>query len=591
MRTPRERVRRIRAEPDLFTKFGGEEVSDHGDRARVSNPVRAVPSRRWRIGVGYGSRGRRGRGPLPAGIPLPSQVSVERGVRRMVKGLGKATAVCSVCAVAAPLFCARRFRTERREPVVWSPGKGETLLIKNAEIVDVVGGTMLHRRSVLVREGRIVEVATEKKAEEVTYERVLDVSGAYVIPGLINAHCHALLPSTLSFTLDVLASMRRQVERCFEECVVHGVTTIRDAGSLPLLLKAFAERIERGELLGPRLFFAGAFINVPGGYPDFMPPMPAPLADKWGRFGYQVRTPGEVEEAVERNAGDGACFIKTAFDDRSLFVGQRPLSVMDDDLLVSLVKAAHERGLKVSAHHRFRRGFRRGVDFGLDGMEHLPADEVLDEDEVDRFVSAGMYVVPTVSVAWALSGMSRGDPFLDDPLVRRSLENRGEILRTIYPSLFEPPVYRSILRAERNARDPSFPERRHLMYVVDPTIFTQGLVVGRENLNRLYHAGALIGCGNDGGVPQLTPALLGLEMVLLAEITDMTPMDVLRSATINNARILGMEGELGSVEKGKLADLVILPGNPLQNMEHILRPNAVFKEGRLVYSDRRFEVR
>jgi len=511
-------------------------------------------------------------------------------MRKVLKGLGKAAVACSWCAFASSLCCERRFRSERREPLVWSPGKGESLLLKNAEIVDVVGGTMLHRRAILIRDGRIEEIFTEKKAETAAPDRVMDVSGAYVIPGLINAHCHTLLTSTLSFTPDVIAALRRQMERGFEECITHGVTTVRDAGSLPLLLKGFSERIERGELLGPRVYHAGSFINAPGGYPDFLPPLPKPLAERWGQFGYQVKTPGEVEEAVERNAQWGACFIKTAFDDRSLFVGQKPLSVLDDGLLETMVKAAHDRGLKISAHHRFRRGFLRGVDFGLDGMEHLPADEVLDDKEVERFVSAGMYVVPTVSVGWALSGMSRGDPFLEDPLVRRSLANRREVLRTVYPSLFEPPVFRAVMRAERNACDPSFSERRHFMYVVDPKIFTQALVVGRENLNKLYHAGALIGCGNDGGVPQLTPALVGLEMVLLSQSTDMTPMDILRSATLNNARILGVEGDLGSVEKGKLADLVLLPGDPLQNMEHVLRPNAVFKEGKLVYTDHRFSV-
>lgn len=511
-------------------------------------------------------------------------------MRRMLKVLGKSAAACSMFAIAAPLYCERRFRTERHEPLVWSPGKGETLLIRNAEIVDVVGGTMLHRRSVLIKDGRIEEVLTEKKAENIEADRVMDASGAYIMPGLINAHCHTLLPSTLSFTPDVVAALGRQMERVFEECAAHGVTAVRDAGSLPLLLKRFSERIEGGELLGPRIFHAGSFVNVPGGYPDFLPPLPDRLAKKWGRFGYQVKTPVEVEEAVERNAQDGACFIKTALDDRSLFVGQKPLSVMDDQLLEALVKAADERGLKVSAHHRFRRGFVRGVDFGLGGMEHLPADEVLDDAEVERFVSAGMYVVPTVSVGWALSGLSHGDPYLEEPLVRRSLANRREVLRTLYPHLFEPPVYRSIMRAERNACDPAYPERRHFMYVVDPKIFTQALIVGRENLNKLYHAGALIGCGNDGGVPQLSPALVGLEMVLLADVSDMSPVDVIRSATINNARILGMEKDLGSVEKGKLADLVLLPGNPLENMEHVIWPNAVFKGGMLIYSDHRFTV-
>jgi imidazolonepropionase-like amidohydrolase len=73
-------------------------------------------------------------------------------------------------------------------------------------------------------------------------------------------------------------------------------------------------------------------------------------------------------------------------------------------------------------------------------------------------------------------------------------------------------------------------------------------------------------------------------MAILESSTDMKPLDVLQAATINNARILGVEEELGTVAKGKLADLVLLTGNPLDNMEYVLHPNAVFKEGKLVYT-------
>jgi imidazolonepropionase-like amidohydrolase len=165
-----------------------------------------------------------------------------------------------------------------------------------------------------------------------------------------------------------------------------------------------------------------------------------------------------------------------------------------------------------------------------------------------------------------------------------------ETVRSVYPSFCEQPVYRSLLAYEKNYRDPSYTERRHIMYTLDPKIATEGIVKGGENLDKLYHAGALIGCGNDGGVPQIAAGILGLEMALLESSTDMEPLDVLQAATINNARIIGMEDELGTVSKGKLADLVLLSGNPLDNMEHVLWPNAVFKEGKLMYTSHNPEL-
>lgn len=511
-------------------------------------------------------------------------------MRKVLGVLGKTAALASIVAVVEPVLRERHFRTERRDPMVWSPGPGERVLIKNAEILDVSGGRVLHKRGILIRDGRIEGIYADKKTASLEADKVINAAGTFVVPGLINAHCHMLLTATLSFTPETIAAMKRQMERNFEECITHGVTTVRDAGSLPLLLRRYIDRIENEELLGPRVYQAGSFINAPGGYPDFLPALPSQIDKKLGSFGFSVRTPQEVRAAVEKNAEMGAIFIKTAFDDHSLFVGQKPLPILDDELLAVLVEAAHEHGLKVSAHHRFRMGFQRSNRFGLDGMEHVAADEVLEDAEVEDFASAGRYLVPTVSVGWALSGRSNGDPYLDDPLVQRALANRGEVLRTLYPSLFEPPLYRALMRYEWNSNDASYTERRHLMYTVDPKIFTKALIVGRENLNKLYHAGALIGCGNDGGVPQLTPGIVGMELVLLSMDTDMKPMDILRTATINNARILGVEEDLGSVEKGKLADLVLLPGNPLENMEHVLYPDAVFKEGKLVYTNYRLSV-
>jgi imidazolonepropionase-like amidohydrolase len=511
-------------------------------------------------------------------------------MRISIGSIAEAIALGAIATVGTAVLNERRYRTQPRPAVVWSPAPGETALLKNVEVIDVIGGQVLHKRGLLLRGERIDEIYTEKKAESVQADNVLDAAGTYLIPGLINAHCHTLLTGTLSFTPELIAAMKRQMERNFEECITHGVTTVRDAGTFPLLLNRYIDRIENEELLGPRVYQAGSLINAPGGYPGFQPKLPSRLTEKLGSFVLAARTPQEARDAVVKNAEAGAIFIKTAFDDHSLFMGRKPLATLDDKPLEALVETAHEHDMKVSAHHLFRNGFQRANRFGLDGIEHVAADEVLGDADVDDFVSAGRYIVPTVSGGWALSGRSNNDPYLDDPLVQQALANRSEVLRTLYPSLFEAPIYRALMRYERNANDPSYTERRHMSVTIDPKIFTKALVVGRESLNKLYHAGALIGCGNDGGVSQLTPGILGMELVLLDLDTDMKPIDILRAATINNARIIGVEDELGSVEKGKLADLVLLPGNPLENMEHVLYPEAVFKEGKLVFSNHRLRV-
>jgi imidazolonepropionase-like amidohydrolase len=506
-------------------------------------------------------------------------------MRNQTKSAAVALAFGAVAVMAEPVLAARRYRTKPRDSVIWSPGPGENVILKNVEIVDVKNGVILHKRGLLIRDGKIVEILTEKKAGSQEAGRVIDVRGMHAIPGLINAHCHMTLPSVLAFNAEIAATFPRQIERNFEECITHGITTVRDAGSMQLHIRRYIDRVEAGELLGPRVYHAGAAIVKPGGYPsNYIPSLPALLTKKFGHIVRQVETPQEARDAVKRNLEEGSDFIKLAFDDQSFFIGQKSIPILDDEQLSAVVEEAHNQGVKVTAHHSFRRSFIRGIDFGLDGLEHLPGDEILDDSEVEAFVAGGHYVVPTAQAGWALCGVSKNDPYLDYPLIQRILANRLEIVKTLYPALCEPTIFKALMKYESNYRNPSYVERRHLSFTLDPKFFNRAVVNGNENLNKLYHAGALIGCGNDGGIPQVVPGILGIEMMLLEEITDMKPLDILRAATINNARIIGVEEKLGSLEKGKLADLVLLSGNPLEHLEHMLHPQAVFKEGNLVYS-------
>ena len=299
-------------------------------------------------------------------------------MRTIVKTLAKTAALGALLAAVEPIITERRYRSERRDPVVWSPGPEEAFILTNAEVVDVLTGTVLHKRGIVVKNGRIEDILTEKKAAAVEGIKTLDAAGCFVIPGIINTHCHMLLASNLNLSPATLISMGRQIERHFEECITHGVTTVRDAGAPPLMMRRYMDRIEGGELLGPRVLSAGSFINAPGGYPSDYLKMPPFLEEKWGPFVRQVRTPQEARDAVKRNVEWGCSFIKIALDDHTLFVGQKQLPVLEDEVLAALVDEAHDHGLKVSAHHRFRNGLVRCTRFGLDGMEHISADEVLD---------------------------------------------------------------------------------------------------------------------------------------------------------------------------------------------------------------------
>ena len=171
---------------------------------------------------------------------------------KRLRRLARILAIGANVAIGEPMRAALRFRTPRRDSLVWSPNPGEKVLLSDVEIIDVVGGVTLHRRGLLIQDGRIGDIFTEKQAASVKTDRVIDGKGMFVIPGLINAHCHMLLPSVVNFDPSVIAAIPRQKERNFEECITHGVTAVRDAGSMPLLLRRYIDRIEGGSLLGPR---------------------------------------------------------------------------------------------------------------------------------------------------------------------------------------------------------------------------------------------------------------------------------------------------------------------------------------------------
>lgn len=466
-----------------------------------------------------------------------------------------------------------------RKPFAWKPGAGRSVLLKGADVVDVMRGQILHERGILMEDGRITDVVATRYLDKVSADTVFDCWGLVAVPGFINCHCHIIMAGALGMGLDFGLSLKRQGLRNFEECAVRGVTTVRDASSLPLVLNQIASKIERFELLGPRVFGCASGLKAPGGYPDFTMTMPEFFERRWGQFGYEITDPDSGRAAVNKVAELGARFVKLFFDDQSLFFGHKRLNVPDDSTVLAVVEEAHSLGRRVGVHQSQLQGFRRAMRNGVDDLEHTPVDGPLTDEDVAEFMKGDHHITPTVTVGLCLGIARDGHPALKNPNIESMTALRERVQREISPSAAEPAVVRAnqkiidTLTSLRDGKKPLAP------YISDPEPFLTG--IGEANLLKLYEAGAKFCCGNDGGVPLTWPGTLAIEMEML-EYLGVSRADVLRSATINAAGLLSMEDELGTIEKGKLADVVLLATDPLANIRAVEQVEAVFRSGVLL---------
>jgi len=451
----------------------------------------------------------------------------------------------------------------------------DKLLLTGATVIDVERGEALTDRSVLVQNGRILQVAPRERARPSGADRTLDLQGAHVLPGIINAHCHMSLPGGMGFGPGMLLSYRRQLERNAEECVKHGVTTVRDMLAVADLLDDLRGKIGRGEVLGPRIHWCCA-MDVHHGYTDRMVPF------KKKRYWRAVETPAEGRTAVREAADQGADFVKLFQQPRELMMPGNPLPVMDRETLRAIQETAERLGKYVAVHHTTLDGLINGLDAGVRSLEHMSTDRTVPEALVDRLVRGGHTIVPTASVAFALANPKPGDPNWGKGLCPRIEQERPRYMPDLIREFCEPELVQSTLKYYRELSDPASYRTWHLLPWPDPATMNAAATEGAVNTDELFRAGVPFGCGNDGGVPLIFPGALYVEMRLLEE-QGMPPADILRMATLNNARLLRVERDLGTVEYGKLADLVVFRDNPLETVRNAQHPELVFLQGRLVY--------
>ncbi len=492
------------------------------------------------------------------------------------RGFMRNTMGMSLLAILGPSFTARAKRAEPRRPMGRPLGSNQTLLVHNAKLVDVETGRLFGESALLIRGERI-----EKRLSKVAgADFQMDAEGKYVVPGLINNHCHMSHPGVADLglsSLTIIMNASEQIDRNCVDCIMHGVTTVRDQlGRQSSIIKR-KNLIASGELMGPRIL-RGICIDVPHGYLDTI----ALLRARDGIF--TASNISECRDAVDRAVDHGADHIKVAMQCKWYLEGEKSIPMMSDEMFAAIVDKAAGFGKTVSVHHTSLDGFHKARRAEIQCFEHMASDNLLNDEDIEKFIQEDRAIVPTSSVAWALIFPVADDENFSHPLVQEMWQDKDSCINDIIDEYAVPPLAKVGKRIYRDYSSPGYFDKNHYKTTPSAEFFNAAGAIGGANLEKMYKAGCKIGCGNDGGIPFIWPGSMSVEMILLQKV-GMKASDILRSATAINSKIIGMEHSLGTLDPGKFADMVFLESNPLERIENITQIAGVLQSGRLVYGN------
>lgn len=490
----------------------------------------------------------------------------------------------------------------------------------NGRFIDVRNAKYFNDRvKVVIKGKRIVAMpGAAERSSDLQPDFYIDLKGRTVLPGLFNTHCHTTqtMPSLLPDILDVKlfqTHAEKQVEKNMAECLIHGITNIRDTWTADLRMsRAIRERIEKKEINGPRMMQAVA-VGPPGGYLTekhgmlvkwTRSIMGVPTLDYGlehsGTVVFDINATGQqVRDAVDRAIDErGAEAIKIGEQKENMINFKPDATIMTLDQLTAIADQAGKRNLKSTIHHTSAASFRRAVKAGVSSLAHLPVDELLTGDDIALFLSRGCFLEPTLSVAYDSCYKIKGDPAYHDPSLALLTNFRNQVHDGLVAAFWIP----EFRPAVRNYHEKASHEKLKFFGLLPVKKLFQKFAAycttGVRNLVTLFENGAGMATSNDGGVPPCTPAMVQHEIALLQLFLNeaaakevLNGANAVRMATLNAAKCLGLEEDFGTLETGKIADLVIVDGDPFKDPGVVgSAVAALFKDGKLVINNCNLEV-
>ena len=286
----------------------------------------------------------------------------------------------------------------------WAPVSFPKLVLYNCSLFDGIQSRLQKDRMVVVEEGRIRAIEPRGDLGAFPSHQTVDLGGRTLLPGLIDNHVHITVPFITHISLGVITQMNRQIALNFRNCIMGGVTTVRDVGGFPGKVHKFRAMADANEIPGPRVISSlspiaarrGDELGAPGSAPYFTNPI-----TKWflgGNYAERPTDVAEIEEACDRMIALGAQWLKTLQQDHTFSYYPRPLPNHSDEGYRAILQKGREAGIKCAFHEPLVSGFKKGVDLGFHTLEHTPLDGVIPDAYIEKFMKQGMAIMPTMVV-------------------------------------------------------------------------------------------------------------------------------------------------------------------------------------------------
>ena len=408
-----------------------------------------------------------------------------------------------------------------------------SLLIKNINLIDGTGSPISKSLNVFIEDGKFKTITSSHI--DVNKETIsIDGTNKYLIPGIIDNHIH--LPGGRTGPGNRKMVLDFQVGReILESYLYSGVTTVYDSNNNPEYIYRLREDERNGRIKSPRIFATLSLIAPPNGHGCCAGGIPV------DNFSFGKK---RMEELFLLKPD----LLKFTRESRGMGATSRNLPLMDQKLFKRLVSFSHENNIRVTVHVSENSLALEAIDAGADAFAHIPYIDPITDDLINKIVKNGIMLSTTIT------RVENDSSFLD---------------RQIFKDTVSAKTIEEVKSHERFGTPESLDNLSPLVKWIRSV-----REILLDNIKRLHENGEIIGLGTDR--PMGPIAHYELELIVEAGIK---PIDAIKIATLNSAKYIGIDNDLGSIEVGKIADMVILNKNPVLNIKNTTEIHSVYKGG------------